>query len=456
MAGDDLKTRVGNVKAMNPERKYVPVMTPSVSEGLQRQYGFRQNTTRYTEKTLKYGTDFYTAKVQGIDENDFYKWYETKLRLSQMVKHGTTTNIIEDWKEIKFESPRINAIGLGAKIECNGNTFIVSNPDESNGTQATAVCRRCNATWRRMDFYGNIIEEPFYWAKQQSQASANEYQDYMVIPNLYQKCVMQLNPQTKELQTNRRMILGSSAYAVRGLVDFLQSETGDRGSTHIMYFDLMIQEPIDGDDLEKQVADTKNFKITATLCGIPEETVPGQSFQADVTAVRNGQTLSVEDGVTYGTKPDGGKERLGEYPLTWTYRSSNTEVATVNAIGVVTTVSEGVSIITASLEENPEVMCFSQIIVSEQVESRMEWVRCVDEIGQYQSAVFECRRTEDGVITADAVTYTVTSGTENVNSFEWTQNGNSITVTGYYPDIITIRAECGGESAERTVRIMGF
>ena len=167
------------------------------------------------------------ARVQGIDEDDFYKWFRTRIRLSVMVRHGTTTNIIEDWKKVKFESSKINAVGLGAKIECNGDTYIVSNPDEANGAQATSVCRRCNVTWRHLDFYGNIKEEPFYWAKNQSQASANEYMDYIVSPNLYQKCVMQLNPDTRDLLTNRRMILGTSAYMVRGLVDFLQSETGN-------------------------------------------------------------------------------------------------------------------------------------------------------------------------------------------------------------------------------------
>lgn len=42
-----------------------------------------------------------------------------------MVRHGTTTNIIEDWKKVKFESSKINAVGLGAKIEVNGDTYIV-------------------------------------------------------------------------------------------------------------------------------------------------------------------------------------------------------------------------------------------------------------------------------------------------------------------------------------------
>lgn len=452
----DIGKRIGNVKALDPARKYAEVMTPSASEGLQRQYGFRVNTARYTERSLKFGTDVYTARVQGIDEADFYKWYEARIRMSQMVKHGTTTNIIEDWKEIKFESAKVNVIGLGAKIECNGNTYIVSNPDESNGTQATAVCRRCNATWRRMDFYGNIIEEPFYWARNQAQASANEYQDYMVVPNMYQKCAMQLNPQTKDLQTNRRMILGSNAYMVRGLVDFIQSATGDKSSTHIMYFDLMVQEPIDGDDLERKVADTKNFRITARMNGVPEATIPGQQFQTEIVAERNGEVLVIEDGVTYGRKADGTLERLGEYPLTWAYRSSDTNVATVDPDGIVYAVGEGEAVITATLMENPEVTCVSPLLVAESVEARLEWVRSADEVTQYQSAVFECRWTEDGVITADEVTYSVESATANRNSCEWHVSGNSIVLTAYYPDAVTIRAECNGETSEKTVRLSGF
>lgn len=264
----------------------------------------------------------YNARVQGIDDEDFYAWYNVRLRMSQMVRHGTTTNIIEDWKKIKFESSRINQIGLGAKVECNGDTYIVSNPDVNDGSQATAVCRRCNVTWRRLDFYGNIKEEPFYWAKNQSQASANEYLDYMVTPNLYQKCVMQLNDDTKDLKPNRRIILGSSAYMVRGLVDFLQSNTGDIESTHILYFDLQSQEPIDKDDLENRVADGRSFEMHATFEGVPAKTIPGKTFQIGIETVRNGQILSIVDGITYGTTAEGSEpERLGEYPLTWTYSS---------------------------------------------------------------------------------------------------------------------------------------
>ena len=452
----ELEKRIGNANATLNFRQRVQAMTPGADRDLQDQYGFRENAAAYTQRTLKFGSDVYRARVQGIDENDFYKWHSARIRLSQMVSHGTTQNIIEDWKEIKFESARVNAIGLGAKVECNGNTFIVSNPDEANGTQATAVCRRCNATWRRMDFYGNVIEEPFYWAKNQSQATANEYLDHDVIQNMYQKCVMQLNDETRDLKVNRRMILGSSAYAVRGLVDFLQSETGDRGSTHILYFDLMVQEPIAGDDLVNGIADAEHFRITAKINGSPAETVPGEEYALSVTAVQDGMELSYEDGTTWGTAADGTRIDLGDHPLTWVWNTSDREVAVADASGNLYAVGEGTATIRATLAQNPNVWCETTVTVKDTVEGKLEWLRSADQIEQYLSADFECRWTENGSATDDPVTYTVTSRTGTGNSVAWYVTGHTLTVTGYIPDTLTIKAEANGETSEKTVTVNGF
>ena len=452
----EVKKRVKNAKSMAPGRKNVPVMTPSASKGLRDQYGFRRNTADFTERSIKYGTDFYDARVQGIDENDFYKWYNVKIRMSQMVSHGTTTNIIEDWKEIKFESQRVNVIGLGAKVECNGQTFIVSNPDEANGTQATAVMRRCNATWKHLDFYGNVKEEPFYWARNQAQATANEYQDYVVSPNMYQKCVMQLNEDTKALNYNRRMILGSMAYEVRGLVDFLQTETFVDHSTHILYFDLQNQEPIETDDMERQLADAKAFEMAAQITGVPTKTVPGKTYQASVEAVRNGQVLSRHGGTTWGRDEDGHEEPLGDWPLTWEYATSDDSVATVDENGLVTAKAEGWAEITATLKENPEIKARLSFEVNAEGESKLEWVQTADRIAQYMSAALECRWTVDGALTDDTVEYEVRVRSGNRNAVEWSVTGNVITVTGYVPDTVTVTARAHGEESSRTVVIEGF
>lgn len=452
----EIGKRIGNAKSMTPKRKHQELMSPTENEDVNNQYGFRENTAAYVEKRLKYAHDMFTARVQGIDENDFYKWFETKIRISQMVHHGTTTNIIEDWKEIKFESKKVNAIGLGAKIECNGNTYIVANPDEDSGVQATAICRRCNATWRHLDFYGNVLEEPFYWARNQSQASANEYLDYMVTPNLYQKCVIQLNDQTKDMRNNRRMVLGTGAYMVRGLVDFLQSETGNRKSTHILYFDLQSQEPIDKDDMENHIADAYGFEMYGKFMGVPEKTVPGQTFAAAVETVRNGQTLEVNRGRTYGVGADGEREYLGRYPVEWDFSSGDTSVATITKDGTVTAVGEGNTVLRATLRQNPNIVCETGIAVSAEVESRLEWTASAEKAEQYQEIRLECRWTENGAVTADVVTYTVVSDSGIRNSFEWKADGYGIKLTGYVPDTLTVRAEANGAASEIKIVVMGY
>ena len=452
----EVRKRVKNAQSVVPKRKNVPVKTPSASEGLRDQYGFRRNTADFTQRNIKYGTDFFDARVQGIDENDFYKWYNVKIRMSQMVTHGTTTNIIEDWKEIKFESQRVNVIGLGAKVECNGQMWIVSYPDEANGTQATAIMRRCNATWKYLDFYGNVKEEPFFWARNQGQATANEYQDYMVTPNLYQKCVMQLNEDTKALNYNRRMILGSSAYEVRGLIDFLQSEIYAGDSTHILYFDLQNQEPIDTDDMERQLADAKAFSLEAQITGVPNKTVPGKSYTASVAAVRNGQILVRHDGKTWGIDEDGHEEPLGDYPMTWEYESSDDTLVSVDENGAVTVLAEGLAAITATLRENPEIKAMLTLEISAEGESKLEWVMTADRIAQYMSAPLECRWTVDGEMTEDEVQYEVRVMSGNRNAVEWHTDGNVITLTGYVPDKVEVIARAHGQESRRTVVIEGF
>ena len=439
---------------MRPYRKYRAKMSPSGMKDRMRQY-FAADTERHIYDQLQYADDMFTARVQGIDETDFYKWYDTRLRMVDFVAIGTTQNTIEDWKEFLFENPSINEIGLGAKIDCGTSIYIVSNPNSHNGMQTGGVARRCNATWRRYDFYGNIIEEPFYWAKNQAQATANEYLDYMVVPNLYQKCVMQINPDTEDLNVNRRMVLGRSVYMVRGLVDFLQSATGDMESTHIYYFDLMYQESTANDDMEKRIADGKGFSFTLKIEGLPETTVSGQSIQASVEADRNGRQLIIEDGITYGEAEDGSRENYGSKPLTYRWESSDESVATVAEDGVVTTIGEGTCVLSAVLEENPDVTCEWTLTVTDSVESTLEWVQDAETIVQYNSVSVECAYYENGAETDEAVIYAVNAS--NRNAASWTTDGNVLTITGYVPgETVTVTARHGTLESEKTLKIIGY
>ena len=76
---------------MRPYRKYRAKMSPSGMKDRARQY-FAQDTERHIYDQLRYADDMFTARVQGIDEEDFFKWYETRLRMVDFVGTGTTQN----------------------------------------------------------------------------------------------------------------------------------------------------------------------------------------------------------------------------------------------------------------------------------------------------------------------------------------------------------------------------
>lgn len=448
-----MEKRIGNARSAGIWKKIKRVLSPSEKKDMGREY-FGYETRKAIQSQLKYAPNMFRARVQGVNEKDFYRYYDANVRLADAVDSRTGVNVMEDWKEMLFEDPVFNRIGLGAKVVTGDDTYLVTNPNAKSGMNGTAILRRCNAVWKHLDFYGNVLEEPFVWMKQQVQASANEYLYYMVVPNLYQKCVMQINADTKELTYNRRMVLVSSAYEVRGLIDFLQDTTKDADSTHLYYFDLQFQQTIAADDTKREIADAYGFSWELKVNGLPAM-AEGQTAQMIVTSIRNGRELSIEDGVTYGQKDaQSERERYGEKPFHYLYQSKDATVATVDDTGLVTAVSPGECVITVTLAENQDIQTNVIILVGE-AENGPVWVRKAEEMGQYKSAEFECRMYENGVQTDENAVYTVECQDENAAS--WTVENGVLTLTGYIAgESVTVKATVGGETAETVALILGY
>lgn len=325
--------------------------------GQQKQY-FLPGTDTYTWENAQYASNFFAAKVQGVIPGKFEDVRGAYIRTMDIVEQTTGGNMPNDWQSVYFQDPTIRGLYTGAKLWYGGNTWLVTSPFNIASAVANSVIRRCNAVWNHLDYYGNVLSEPFVWAKGPAQATANEYLDYSVIPNEYQKCVMQLNEQTKELAINRRMVLGSSAFEVRGVVDFVcdfsdiqmpDGSTEKRTTSepcHVLFFDLQYQQPLEIDDMEREIAGGKAFSWVINAEYAKEMKVGTQQV-VFVGSLRNGEI------------PD------ADHEVTYSFASSNEQVATVDPDGRIAAVSPGTAVITIMLNQNPSITKVIELTVTE-------------------------------------------------------------------------------------------
>lgn len=314
---------------------------------------FENPTSAYIFENAQYAANYYKAEVQGIMPGTFETKREAYIRSSDVVEQTTGSKMPNDYQVIYFQDTRIRGLYTGAKVKYGGNTWLAISPFNVADPMSSAVVRRCNAVWKHLDYYGNVLAEPFVFQDGRAQSTANEYLDYSVIPNWYQKCVMQLNDDTKELAYNRRIVLGSSVVEVRGLVDFItdfsgqtNEETGLPEPSHVIFFDAQFQEPLEIDDMENGIAGGKAFSWIIT-----------PSFSASMN-VGGTQTIQVSS-LRNGEAPD-----TANHPVSYLFFSSNPNVLTVDGNGVVTSVGEGTATVTIAMGQNPNITAVAEITVT--------------------------------------------------------------------------------------------
>lgn len=312
---------------------------------------------RILEKMAPYATDFFGAEIQGLDPEDFWKtgWYEIRVAgtfPSASISENSKNN---DWKTITFRRRDIDYIPTGAKVWFWKSCWLAYNPDNIGGAFSTAVVRRCNRNWKRYDYYGNILSEPFVVERAATRANANEYNIYQGLPDHYNNCVMQYNPQTMGLRENDRIVMGQAVYAVRGLSDYILDFSTDESSVRLLYFSLYFQQPTERDDLKLGIADGKTFSWEISVDG-PRELNEGQTAQFIPSSLRCGQTPAQE--VSY----------------LWESLSPG---LTVDETGSVTAVSLGEGTIRCSLEQNPGI--YTDIPITVTAREALVWACTVPE-----------------------------------------------------------------------------
>ena len=314
---------------------------------------FESPTSTFIFENAKYASNYFKAQVQGIIPGTFETERGAYIRSMDIVEQTTGAKMPNDYQSIYFQDTRIKGLYTGAKVKYAGNTWLAISPFNIADPMSSAVIRRCNAVWKHLDYYGNVLSEPFVFQDGRAQSTANEYLDYSVIPNWYQKCVMQLNDETKERAYNRRIVLGSSVVEVRGLVDFITDFSGETLSenttpepTHVMFFDVQYQEPLEIDDMVNGIAGGLAFSWQIS-----------PSFSSSMT---EGATQKIEASSTRnGSAPD-----TDEHPVSYLFSSGDESILTVDDDGVVTGVGEGTAVITIALAQNPNITATAEITVS--------------------------------------------------------------------------------------------
>lgn len=406
----------------------------------QTQY-FADASRAFARKNLRWSSNMVLAQVQGLDYNDFYAYKPLRIRTAMMIDPTTGKNLGSDWQKIMVENPKIDFLPLGAKVIFNGNTWLVVNPMNIQSITGTSVIRRCNAVWNHLDYYGNILHEPFCYGQGAGDlATGNSVKEGMILIDAYQHSVMQLNPETEEIMHNRRMILGHQAYTVRGVQDFAQEFTEDISSVHIQYFDLESAEPLAIDDMENRVADGLTFQWKIAL---PEQVhmKAGQEETFVPASYRNGSS-EAESGVEY------------------LWSSSDENILFVGAEGRVKAVQEGNASIVCSLKKNPSITVKMAVTVVSQetsIPASLEWITSIPEqLAKYDECTIEAAYYADGVKTEESITYSF-SGPDDA-AYSATQSGNIVQVKCWLPSTqpLVMTAECKNIIKTVEIKLTGW
>ncbi len=425
---------------------------PNVPTNMPLQYADRQKqpmaqrSRQFVSERAKYASDYVQAEVQGIAKDDFYRYFKTHVRLSDMHTSPTITQQTDDTKNVLFDEPKIDYFPIGAKLKTMGSTWICTNPSTLSSALTNAVIRRCNVSYNLYDYYGNILTEPIILEKVTMMGNDNGTPQNLVMMDGYFNVICQLNDNTKQLGLNQRIILGSKAYHITGFNDFYQEFSGDYDSTHILYYTVRIEEPNQNDDVPNHIANGLLYGFTAKITGNTGEIKVGD--RVDLTSVflkRNADKVQEV-------------QPTDEYPIAWNWTSSNPEIATVSENGQVMTIAEGTVQITATLTQNTAVTATVELVVKQVVtEPYIAFNGVISQsIEQYDSATLSATYFENGVATDKAIVWAFSGANEQ--SYTSTVNGNSVEIYCVLADDepLIVTASCEGKTISTSIALLGY
>lgn len=423
-------------------RQYVPKQY----KDRQKQY-FNSETRLFNEYYAKYSTDYIEAQIQGLNPENPFDYTTVHVRFSDIVRSSSAISYeFDNYKVIDIAEREYTYVRIGAKIIAMGSTWLAINPDNMGNPLGKTIIQRCDSVWHYLDYYGNVCSEPLCFDRRLAKANDTDAQRATMITKGYFDCYVQYNKASKQLFTNSRIILGSSAYHITGYSDFIQEFTDDYDSINLLGFNVRYEEPNDAvDDMENHVANGKTFAWNIVLQGESALKI-GDTQQITAKSVRTAEenTEEVKD--------------TAEHPVFYHWESSDEDVCTVDYFGNVEAVSEGECTITATLAQNTNISSSFPILVTEVDETpHLAFDQTVQStLTAYKSMFVSATYYEGGVETSEIVQWSFSGA--DPRSYSTEINGNIVKISCWGGSVapLKVTATYGEEEISAEIYMEGI
>lgn len=407
---------------------------------LQHQY-FQSETAAYTQMMGSFASNVFSADMQGLNPDDFFEWRKVKLRSIRAAQAQTGETMPSDWQRIYLIDPaNYTYIPQGAMVKYADNTWLIYKDKNIAANLGSAVVRRCNAVINLLDWYGNIVTVPISYAKMGTLGNAPHTTENTITSKNYIACICQLNEYSEQFAENTRLILGKTAYAMRGLDNFTREFTDDPDSVHLLAFTIERVETQPFDNLEYGVANYYGFSWNIDI-GWHNSMMVGTTQTLSVESRRNGERV----------------ESTEEHLISYEFTSSDESVATVDENGVVTAVSEGTVQISVALSQNISKMAVVTIEVPAAENQYVAFTTTIPPVlHEYTSIPVSAAFFDGRTATADTVEISFTGPEDGAFTVTPADEDNTYTLTAYRasPVPLVITATSGEYTATAELRLV--
>jgi len=411
----------------SPKNEYVGLMQETYNEQF-------YNTSDWF--TIEEETSFASGIYQNVD-----------VRINGVVDTLTGERVGDDFRKIIFKDFS-HEVQLGRMYKFADNYWIVVNRDDTLHTLIIGVTvKRCNNMLRWQDELGALYQVPCsigYLIKENRDYSTAG--SSLVVPSGMIEVQVQSNAATNRIRPNQRFLFGNPsnwiAYRVEGggVRNFNNTQTLNNLSAGLTLFSMTVDYSNDhADNLTLGIADVNDFIYTLALNQSTISGSSGQQVQLEAIVKLNGEVVT--------------------RPLFW--KSSNSQVASVNTDGLVTFATAGDATITCSIANNDTVAdtCIATAVLSPVDNYQVISSPTVNYVFEGSTQTWTVYLYLNGVQQVDEFSFDLNANTVPSSKYIYTAiNGNSFSIRNYgmfLTDTLEITATSGSYSKVINVALKG-